>query len=83
MQKNSLWQMIADFVRHDTIRKLVAVFLTLLLYVAIGQRTSERREKFFHEIPVHLELPANLALSNNDCSFHSQTTEGKCSERIA
>ena len=66
MQKNSLWQMIADFVRHDTIRKLVAVFLTLLLYVAIGQRTSERREKFFHEIPVHLELPANLALSNNE-----------------
>ncbi|MBR2358630.1 MAG: hypothetical protein IKA65_11490 [Lentisphaeria bacterium] len=65
MQENTRWQIIKEFIRRDFWRKLVALFLALLLYLAIAPRTSEKREKSFTSVPVTIELPANLALSDN------------------
>lgn len=65
MFDRSRWQFIMDFIRRDFWRKLVAIFLALLLYLAISPRTSEKREKSFINVPVNIELPSNLALSDN------------------
>ena len=45
MRQNSRWTPIIDFFRRDFWRKLVAVFLALLLYMAIAPRTGEKQEK--------------------------------------
>ena len=65
MLDRSRWQFIMDFIRRDFWRKLVALFLALLLYLAISPRTNEKREKSFINVPVNIELPSNLALSDN------------------
>jgi YbbR domain-containing protein len=64
--KKSRWQFLIDFVCNDTWRKVVALFLALLLYLAISPRTSEKREKSFSNVPVEIELPANVALSSGE-----------------
>ena len=65
MQKNSLAQKIINFIRRDIWRKLVALALTVLLYVAINQRISEKQEKSFPNMPVNVELPPDLFLNNS------------------
>lgn len=57
---------IIDFFRHDCWRKLVALFLALLLYLSIAPRTGEKHEKTFKDVPLDIELPAGLALVNNE-----------------
>ncbi len=76
MQENSRWQFIIDFIRRDFWRKAVALFLALLLYLAIAPRTSEKREKSFTNVPVKIELPSNLALSNNEIRRVTVTLSG-------
>ena len=64
MSKNKIGLFIINLFRRDCWRKLVALFLALLLYVAIAPRIGEKREKAFYNVPVHIELPPHLALSN-------------------
>jgi len=66
MNRNKIWRFMEDLIFHDFWRKLVALFLALLLYLAIAPRTGEKREKTFHNIPVHIELPPDLALSGSE-----------------
>lgn len=66
MQTNSRWSVIIEFFRRDGWRKLVAVFLSLLLYMSIAPRTGNKVEKSFHNVPVHIELPADIALKNQE-----------------
>ena len=65
MQKDTRIQTILNFIRRDFWRKLVAVSLALLLYMAINQRISEKREKSFTNVPVNVELPSDLFLNIN------------------
>ncbi|MPM54357.1 hypothetical protein SDC9_101135 [bioreactor metagenome] len=53
-----------EFVRHDFWRKLVALFLALLLYLAIAARL--RSDERFSEVPVSLNLPATLVNRDNE-----------------
>ena len=64
MQKTSRREAIKNFIRQDFWRKLVAVVLALLLYLAIAPQTSEKRERNFAQVPVHIELPPDLVMSN-------------------
>ena len=57
MRRNPFIQFFINLICHDFWRKLVALFLALLLYLAIAPRTSEKREKSFANVPVHVELP--------------------------
>jgi hypothetical protein len=66
MRRNPLIQFFINLICHDFWRKLVALFLALLLYLAIAPRTSEKREKSFSNVPVEIELPANVALSSGE-----------------
>ncbi len=76
MQKNRIGRFIIDFIRHDCWRKLVALFLALLLYWAIEPRTSEKREKSFSNVPVTIELPSKLSLSGSEVRKVKVTVSG-------
>ena len=49
---------VPELVRHDFWRKVVALFLALLLYWAIAARL--RSDERFSEVPVSLKLPAQM-----------------------
>ena len=76
MQKDTRIQTILNFIRRDFWRKLVAVSLALLLYMAINQRISEKREKSFTNVPVNVELPSDLFLNNRDALRVKVTLSG-------
>ena len=61
---NKFGLFIVNLFRRDCWRKLVALFLALLLYIAIAPRIGEKREKAFYNVPVHIELPPHLTLGN-------------------
>ncbi|MBE6370008.1 MAG: hypothetical protein E7056_07615 [Lentisphaerae bacterium] len=64
--KSKRWQFLIDFICNDYWRKAVALFLALLLYLAISPRTSEKHEKSFSNVNVEIELPANVAMSSGE-----------------
>lgn len=75
MQKRSCWQFIADFIRRDFWRKAVALFLALLLYLAVNPRTGGKTTKNL-DVPVTIELPSNLVLSSNEVRKVNVTFSG-------
>ena len=66
MQKQTRREAIINFICRDFWRKLVALALALLLYLAINQRISENREKSFSSVPVSIDLPSDLFLNTPD-----------------
>ena len=66
MQNRTRREAIINFIRRDFWRKIVALALALLLYLAINQRISENREKSFSNVPVNIDLPSDLFLNNRD-----------------
>lgn len=66
MNKSSAWEYLKNLVQHDFWRKLSAVFLALLLYLAIAPRTSTKIEKSFSNILVNIELPGNLVIGSSE-----------------
>ena len=76
MQKDTRIQTILNFILRDFWRKLVALALALLLYMAINQRISEKREKSFTNVPVNVELPADLYLNNRSALMVKVTLSG-------
>ncbi|MBE6379972.1 MAG: hypothetical protein E7047_03495 [Lentisphaerae bacterium] len=76
MQSGNRRNFIVDFFRHDFWRKLVAFFLTMLLYLSIAPRTGEKYEKTFHNIPVNIEMPSNIALSGHEVPKVNITLSG-------
>lgn len=63
--KNPVMQWLTDLIRRDIWRKLVALFLALLLYLVIAPRSGEKHEKTIYGVPVKIELPEDLAFSGN------------------
>ena len=80
MMEFSIREAVINFIRRDFWRKLVAVVLALLLYQVIATKTSERREKSFANVPVNVELPADLFLNNPDALRVKVTLGGKVSD---
>ena len=76
MRRNFISNFFINLVCHDFWRKLVALFLALLLYLAIAPRTSEKREKSFANVPVHIELPGNLVNNSDDIPRVEVTLSG-------
>ena len=76
MRRNFLSRFFINLICLDFWRKLVALFLALLLYLAIAPRTSEKREKSFMNVPVHIELPGNLVNSSEDIPRVKVTLSG-------
>ena len=66
MQKQTRRKAIINFICRDFWRKIVALALALLLYLAINQRISENREKSFSSVPVSIDLPSDLFLNTPD-----------------
>jgi len=62
MQKRSKWQFIVDFIKRDWLRKVIALFLTLLLYGAIMPKAQEKKDTLPY-IPINVELPPGWMLS--------------------
>ncbi len=61
-QENRRWLRM-EFIRHDFWRKIVALFLALLLYLAIVARL--RSDERFPDVPVTLNLPASIMIQDN------------------
>lgn len=66
MNQKNRWQSILNFIRNDFWRKLVAIFLTVLLYLAISPRVSKKGERSFSNILVNIELPGDMVMDSSE-----------------
>lgn len=58
--KFNRWEMLLGWLRQDIWRKLLALMLSLLLYIAISGRLNDHNKRTIKSVPVELELPGNL-----------------------
>lgn len=65
MNQDSRWQSILNLIRHDCWRKLVAIFLTVLLFMAIMPRISGKDQRHISNIPVNIDLPGNMVMDRS------------------
>ena len=65
MNQDSRWQNILNLLRHDCWRKLVAIFLTVLLFMAIMPRISGKDQRHISNIPVNIDLPGNMVMDRS------------------
>ena len=65
MNQDSRWQSILNLIRHDCWRKLVAIFLTVLLFMAIMPRISSKDQRHIANIPVNIALPGNVVMDRS------------------
>ena len=72
--KNIVVSRIRQFIREDWLRKIIAVFFAVLIYVTGMESISE--EKTWHNIPVEVSLPAGLVDTNPKPIFVSVTVRG-------
>lgn len=63
-EKKSKWNFIPGFIRHDFLRKLIALFFAVLIWQRVNSEIAE--PDTLRDIPVHISLPADLEQTSDN-----------------
>ena len=82
MNKESWRQHLNNLVRRDLGRKLVALFLAALIYLAVAPRTGKRPDISFSDVALDINLPPNIVLSEGKTYRVKLTLSGGSKEAL-
>ena len=76
MNQNSRWKFILNFFCNDLLRKVAAIILSVLLYMAVSQRVSPKEVQSFSDLPVRIDLPADYVMDRSESYLVKVTLRG-------